>query len=210
MTTLKAPPWARMSRRTLLRTGIGGAAAMIVSQAYILDAAAQTRSASGGYAFFNANDGFTIEAIVKRLWPSGDTPGAYEIGVHEYIDNALITADQKQQPDYTDGLRQIDSAAQEMHRAPFARLDAEQQDDLLTKMQNDELSTFDEGQGSKFFKIVHAHTMQGLFSDPIYGGNKDFEGWRQVGYPGPFYIISEAQQQSFEPLDMPFQSIVDL
>ena len=31
--------------------------------------------------------------------------------------------------------------------------------------------------------------MEGMFADPLYGGNKDFAGWELVGFPGtqPLY-----------------------
>lgn len=61
-----------------------------------------------------------------------------------------------------------------------------------------------------FLDIARIHTMEGLFADPIYGGNRDFAGWRAVGYPGPYYVYTEEEQQSFEPLDKPLQSIADL
>jgi gluconate 2-dehydrogenase gamma chain len=61
-----------------------------------------------------------------------------------------------------------------------------------------------------FLNVVRVHTMEGLFSDPSYGGNRDFAGWRAVGYPGPYVFYNEEQQQSFEPLDQPLQSIADL
>lgn len=61
-----------------------------------------------------------------------------------------------------------------------------------------------------FFDLVHAHTMEGLFSDPIYGGNRDFAGWRPIRYPGAHYVYTEEEQQSFEPLDKPIQSIADI
>lgn len=60
-----------------------------------------------------------------------------------------------------------------------------------------------------FLDIVRVHVMEGLFSDPVYGGNRDFAGWAAVGYPGPYVVFTEEQQQSFEPLDLPFQSIAD-
>jgi hypothetical protein len=28
------------------------------------------------------------------------------------------------------------------------------------------------------------HTLQGMFGDPVYGGNKQFAGWDLIGYPG--------------------------
>ncbi|MGI8406683.1 MAG: gluconate 2-dehydrogenase subunit 3 family protein [Thermomicrobiales bacterium] len=61
-----------------------------------------------------------------------------------------------------------------------------------------------------FLDILRSHTMEGLFSDPVYGGNRGFAGWKAVNYPGPFYIKTKEQQQSFKALDLPFQSIADL
>lgn len=61
-----------------------------------------------------------------------------------------------------------------------------------------------------FLDIVRVHVMEGLFSDPAHGGNRDYAGWAAVGYPGPYIVFNEEQQQSFEPLDLPFQSIADL
>jgi gluconate 2-dehydrogenase gamma chain len=30
--------------------------------------------------------------------------------------------------------------------------------------------------------------MEGLFSDPIYGGNRDKAGWKMVGFPGAIAV----------------------
>jgi hypothetical protein len=38
--------------------------------------------------------------------------------------------------------------------------------------------------------------MEGLFADPLYGGNKDFAGWRLVGFPGAQTFFSPADMQS--------------
>jgi len=35
-----------------------------------------------------------------------------------------------------------------------------------------------------FFSQLHAITMAGFFSDPIYGGNRDKIGWKLLGFPG--------------------------
>ena len=35
-----------------------------------------------------------------------------------------------------------------------------------------------------FFNTVRTHTIEGTFSDPYYGGNRDFVGWALLGYPG--------------------------
>jgi hypothetical protein len=35
-----------------------------------------------------------------------------------------------------------------------------------------------------FFAAVRAHTVFGFLCDPSYGGNRDYVGWKVVGYPG--------------------------
>ena len=35
-----------------------------------------------------------------------------------------------------------------------------------------------------FFKMVLEDVYEGMFSDPIYGGNRELAGWKLVGYPG--------------------------
>ena len=37
----------------------------------------------------------------------------------------------------------------------------------------------------EFFPLLVAHTRQGFYADPIYGGNKDRVGWQVIGFPGP-------------------------
>jgi gluconate 2-dehydrogenase gamma chain len=37
-----------------------------------------------------------------------------------------------------------------------------------------------------------------MFADPIYGGNKDFAGWRLVGFPGAHPAFTPADMQSKE------------
>jgi gluconate 2-dehydrogenase gamma chain len=40
------------------------------------------------------------------------------------------------------------------------------------------------------------HTMEGMFADPIYGGNKDFAGWRLVNFPGIQAVFTPADMES--------------
>ena len=36
-----------------------------------------------------------------------------------------------------------------------------------------------------FFRILRQHTIEGMFSDPLHGGNAGLIGWQLIGYPGP-------------------------
>ena len=62
-----------------------------------------------------------------------------------------------------------------------------------------------------FLQIFRTHTIEGLFADPIYGGNRDKRVWADLHYGGPYYVHTEEQQLTMDaPLDIPIQSIVDL
>ncbi|RPI48391.1 MAG: hypothetical protein EHM55_25655, partial [Acidobacteria bacterium] len=46
-----------------------------------------------------------------------------------------------------------------------------------------------------FFALVRAHTLQGTFCDPAYGGNANFVGWDLLGYPGVRLNATAADQR---------------
>jgi gluconate 2-dehydrogenase gamma chain len=33
--------------------------------------------------------------------------------------------------------------------------------------------------------MLRSHTIEGMFSDPMHGGNAGLIGWQLIGYPGP-------------------------
>ena len=37
----------------------------------------------------------------------------------------------------------------------------------------------------QFFALLRTHTIEGMFCDPMHGGNANFVGWKLVGFPGP-------------------------
>jgi gluconate 2-dehydrogenase gamma chain len=51
------------------------------------------------------------------------------------------------------------------------------------------------------------NTVEGFFADPIYGGNKNFIGWRLIGFPGPRYNYVAEIGQYGKRYDMPFVSL---
>jgi hypothetical protein len=46
--------------------------------------------------------------------------------------------------------------------------------------------------------MVLAHTRQGMFGDPFYGGNVNYAGWDLLGYPGVRTMVTAAEQQAYE------------
>jgi gluconate 2-dehydrogenase gamma chain len=195
------------SRRAFLVGAALGAAAGIVpeAQAQTHDAHATTgaaphtmASSDGHGAFLNDEDAATVQAFAERLWPAANgTPGAAEIGVLNYIDLALAGAYSDMQDLYRRGLAQLDGYCRATHQKPFLQLDAAQQDDVIRALEQNKASGFAWPSAPLFFNMVRTHVMEGLFADPVYGGNKNFEGWRQISFPGgqPFFTAQDMQSR---------------
>jgi gluconate 2-dehydrogenase gamma chain len=146
-------------------------------------------------AFFNQDDAATVAVFTERLMPGAEgRPGARDAGVLNYIDLALAGAYADLQDFYRRGLAQLHQYCRKTYNEPFARLDAARQDEVITALEQGSATEFTWPLAQDFFNTIRTHTMEGLFADPIYGGNKDFAGWRLVGFPGA--------QAIFTPLDM--------
>jgi gluconate 2-dehydrogenase gamma chain len=65
----------------------------------------------------------------------------------------------------------------------FDRLPAADRVSALKAME-DGKAEFENFSSRGFFGQLHAITMAGFFSDPIYGGNRDKIGWKLLGFPG--------------------------
>ena len=87
---------------------------------------------------FNSHEARTVAAIAERLFPADESgPGATEIGVLPYIDQALAGAYAGALETYRLGLAALDRAARTRYGALFADCPPEQQDALLADMERD-------------------------------------------------------------------------
>jgi Gluconate 2-dehydrogenase subunit 3 len=150
-------------------------------------------------AFFNDDDTATVAAFTERLMPGAPgKPGAKDAGVLNYIDLALSGAYADQQDFYRRGLAALDGYCRKTYNAPFAKLDAAKQDEVLGALEQGKASGFTWPTQQAFFNTLRTHTMEGMFADPIYGGNKDFAGWRLIGFPGAQPVFSPEDMASKE------------
>ena len=78
------------------------------------------------------------------------------------------------------------------------RSDAARQDAVITALEQGKAPAFTWPSAQAFFNTVRTHTMEGMFADPVYGGNKDFAGWVLIGFPGAQPLFSPADMQSKE------------
>ena len=183
-------------------------AGSVAGAGLIPDAAAQTveqhQDATAAHApdaahgtFFNAQDAATITAFTERLMPGAPgKPGARDAAVVNYIDLALSGAYVELQDFYRRGLAQLDAYCRAAHKETFVRLDAARQDAVITALEQGKATGFAWPTAQAFFETVRTHTIEGMFADPVYGGNKDFNGWRLVGFPGGQAVYTPADLQN--------------
>lgn len=151
---------------------------------------AQTGEIKVPLRFFTAAEARVVQAACERIFPSDENgPGATEAGVVIYIDRQLAGPYGYDKYRYTKGPfvesmpehgYQGKESPREIYRAGvrqlenFADLPAAERDQRLRAIEK-----------TTFFRMLRQHTIEGMFSDPLHGGNANMIGWQLIGYPGP-------------------------
>jgi gluconate 2-dehydrogenase gamma chain len=187
-------------------------------------------SKAGNYMFLSAAEVAFVDAAVARLIPADELgPGAKEAGVTYFIDQQLfggwgMMAKMYRQGPHPEGTPQQGYQSpltpQEIYRAaireinklvgkPFEKLAAKEQDELLRNLEEGKLAL--ESVPSRFFfNLLLENTIEGFFSDPIYGGNRDKVGWKLVGFPGVAAVYTTLVDKHGVPYNAQPVSIVDM
>jgi gluconate 2-dehydrogenase gamma chain len=91
----------------------------------------------------------------------------------------------------------------------FDRLAPAERDAALKAMDSRE-AKFEGFDAKGFLEALYASAMEGFFSDPLHGGNRDKASWKMIGYPGlPATYARTAQQYRGKKVNLPPQSIQD-
>jgi gluconate 2-dehydrogenase gamma chain len=188
-----------LSRREVLKRGalLGIVVGLPAGTAFVGDALATSDAA--GSAVLTPGQSTVLEAVVDRLIPAdANGPGGVESGVAQFIERSLggglAGGLAKLTPMYASGLDALDAYAKSAYGAPFASLPPQGQDAILGDLETGRASGFTPDSAT-FFAFVREHALEGMFSDPIYGGNKNFAGWDLVGYPGVKMPVPAADQR---------------
>jgi gluconate 2-dehydrogenase gamma chain len=157
-------------------------------QAATAAAAAPSVACSGRkspWRFFSVAEAVVAEAMVERLIPADEFPGAAWAGAVVYIDRQLDGHFRKQRDIYRAGLRDLDRASQARFQKGFAAAETGQQVELLELVEKGKAGVegWADAAQRRFFSLVLAHTMQSYYGDPRHGGNKDQVGYRMLGIP---------------------------
>jgi hypothetical protein len=163
------------------------------------------------------SDGFPEKTYTKAPFAmtyDGDTPpdgGGYATiwvptkDIQRYGYQSLLTPREV----YRIGLASVERFSMSRHGASFLELSERDQDGIIGDMANDQADGFDDPMvsGLAFFHTLRRHTSEGMFSDPVYGGNRDLVGWKLVGYPGAQRAYSPDEIRS-QGIDREPQSIM--
>jgi gluconate 2-dehydrogenase gamma chain len=216
---MKNEPFDR--RAFLKSAVAGSAAAVTVSlpqsaEAQQRAAAAAAPPAHPGYTFLNLEEAAFVEAVVDHMIPADAlSPKGTDLGVNIYIDRALAGGWGKGDRLYMQGPWKTGTPSQgyqlpltpaELYRAgikaantysvktygkTFDKIAQAQREEFLLAWQAGKVS-FEGGPPARtFFGMLYQNVMEGMFSDPIYGGNRDKAGWKMIGFPG--VIATHAQ-----------------
>jgi gluconate 2-dehydrogenase gamma chain len=165
------------------------------------------------YLFFNVAEVQFIEPACERLIPADESgAGALAAGVPNYLDKQLGgawgagerlyrsgpwiqgTASQGYQLPFTPA-ELFRTALRAIHTRPggsaFNELSADAQDDYLKSLEKDN-HDLDGVPSAVFFDMLLKMSIEGFFSDPVYGGNRDMVAWRMIGFPGAYADYYEA------------------
>ncbi|MGH8496479.1 MAG: gluconate 2-dehydrogenase subunit 3 family protein, partial [Gammaproteobacteria bacterium] len=125
--------------------------------------AAKARDSNTKFANLTAAEALEFEAIAAQIIPTDDTPGAREAGVIYFIDQAFGSFMAGAAPSLREGLEkfQADARAEHPDTKRFSALAPERQIEFLESQE-----------ASPFFQTMRYLTLAGMFSLPMYGGNR--------------------------------------
>ncbi len=115
--------------------------------------------------FLTADEGRLVEAMVDRIMPRTDTPGAVDAGAPAFID--AMMKDFYGETDriaFREGLQRVDSDARSAHGNPFPVLTPEQQDGLLERYDREAFGSPAARDERHFFLMLKELTMLGFFT----------------------------------------------
>jgi len=176
-------------------------------------AAAPAAAQAPAYEFLNLEEAAFVEALVDHMVPADHlSPKGTDLGVNIYIDRALAGAWGKGDRLYMQGpwkqgvpnqgyqlpltpadLYRTGIAATNAHcrktfGKAFDQLDAAQREQVLVGLSTAKIA-FDDGPPVRaFWGTLYQTVMEGMFADPIHGGNRNKAGWKMLGFPGAIAV----------------------
>ena len=166
--------------------------------------------------FFTREEALDVGAAAARIFPADESgPGASEAGVVIYIDRQLAgpygrDRNRYTQPPFENGPPELGYQGSESPAALY-RAGLKQIRGLRNLPHDEQDATLRKIEKTMFFQLLRTHTIEGMFCDPMHGGNADMIGWQLIGFPGPRMSYADEVEQyngrSFRPKPGSLQQI---
>jgi len=179
-------------------------------------AASGATPAAQGYTFLNIDEAAFVEALVDHMVPADElTPSGTDLGIAIFIDRALggawgkgdrlymqgpwkqgVPSQGYQLPLtpaqlYRAGIAATNAHCRKSYGKTFDALDETQREEVLQALSSTRIK-FEAGPPVRvFWSTLYQTVMEGMFSDPIYGGNRNKAGWKLIGFPGAIAVHRE-------------------
>ncbi|WP_223595301.1 gluconate 2-dehydrogenase subunit 3 family protein [Neobacillus bataviensis] len=165
-----------------------------------------------------------VEAATERIYPKDDHgPGAKELGVAFFIDHQLagdwgFNSREYMQAPFFKGekvqgfqgrlkrrdifdiaLRELNNHSQSVYKKDFVDLKGDEKDAILKDFEEDKVNITTISP-SGFFNMLRSSTLEGVYSDPLYGGNKNMDGWKMRNYPGSQMAYASVIEKDFKKI----------
>ncbi|MGM0901163.1 MAG: gluconate 2-dehydrogenase subunit 3 family protein [Bacillota bacterium] len=177
--------------------------------------------------FFYPDEYQTAAAAAERIFPKDELgPGALELNAAIYIDHQLASQwgvnakDYRLGPYYEPeptqgeqlrilrkdlfrlGLKGLNDHSQKNYKKKFIDLEPTEQDEVLIDFEQGEADPLSGVSTTEFFSLLRTLTIEGVYADPLYGGNKEMQGWKMKRYPGTrMSYVKEIQSKEFIELE---------
>lgn len=188
----------------------------------------------GGWHYLNSGEVDFLTAAVDRLIPPDpigpsaseagvvvfldrQLAGAYGNGAHFYLEGPWATGAPTQgyqsrftpSQFYRHAIAAIEqSVGHSDNGKAFKDLAADRQDALLKQMESGDLKLEGPITSKAFFTMFLQNVLEGYFSDPMYGGNREGSAWKMIGFPGAHYDYSEWVTAYNQPVPVPMVSLL--
>jgi len=183
--------------------------------------------AATGYRWLKPSEQGFVEALVNHMCPADNlTPNGVDMGLATYFDQALGgewgqgarlymkgpfqkgSANLGYQMGLTPaqlfraGAEGLDAYCQAKYGKSFEGIPAAEKEAVLVGMRGGTITLPNGIPAATFFGQLYQLFTEGMFADPIYGGNRNKAGWKMLGYPG---VSTNNRQNIVRFKNLPFK-----
>lgn len=160
--------------KTIAAGALGAATSAVWVESLAAQAAAHAHLAQAGLAaqawkprFVTAWQDRAISALVERIIPETETPGALAAGVNRFVDATLALAPPADRETFLRGLAWIDMRSKALFGHDIVEASATEQTTLLSRLSADDNPDREDAIGRDFFRALKAMTITGYYSTEI-------------------------------------------